>query len=329
MNFSPPEAPLVESLQGILCGGEDFSGEGIILEQLPSSRPVYRFRCAQGERAIVGKFLNAYPPSSALDQGVVQEYENYLWAAQSGLSWGAGLIPRLLGRNAPWRLGLLLEAVPGPDLDHLLAEACFNGGREALHRALEHLAGLLARFHALPVPETGASMVEALKYFDKLRRQLRDSGLLSPEDEAHLAAEREEWAMRLSRFPDSQVVLHGDATPTNFLFPNGRAVALDLERLRLGDRLFDLSWVAGELKHAWGWRVGDWQTAEGAIRCFFAAYLTAVPPELVLAERLYFLNPFYMALAELRIARNRYLSWDYRRALVAEARRCLAGGRRL
>jgi hypothetical protein len=36
-----------------------------------------------------------------------------------------------------------------------------------------------------------------------------------------------------------------------------------------------------------------------------------------------------MALAELRIARNAYLAWDYRRELVAEARRCLAWGRRL
>ena len=52
-------------------------------------------------------------------------------------------------------------------------------------------------------------------------------------------------------------------------------------------------------------------------------------PEPGLAERLYRLNPFYMALAELRIARNAYLSWDYRRWLVAEARRCLAWGRRL
>jgi Ser/Thr protein kinase RdoA (MazF antagonist) len=264
-----------------------------------------------------------------LDQGVVQEYDHYLWAGRVGLDRGAGLLPRLLGRNPSLRLGLLLEAIPGPDLDQLLAQACGDGAHEALHRALENLAGQLARFHALPVPETGTSGVEALKYFDKMWRQLRDLGLLSPEDEAHLAAEKEEWAWHLSRFPDARVILHGDTTPTNFLFPNGRAVALDLERMRLGDRLFDLSWVAGEIKHAWGWRTGNWQGAEDAIRRFFAAYLAAVPPNPALARRLHFLNPFYMALAELRIARNSYLSWEYRRELVAEARRCLAGGRKL
>jgi len=328
VKFPSPEPSLLKSLRGIL-GEDDSPDREIILEQLPSSRPVYRFRCAGGDKAVVGKFFHAFPPQSLQDQGVVQEYDHYLWAAQNGLGWEAGLLPRLLGRHPARRLGLLLESVPGPDLDYLLGMACSNGAQDALHAGLENLAGLLARFHARPVSSTHLSIAEALGYFDKLRRQLGDSGLLSPEDEAHLAAEREKWPPRLSRFPDSPVVLHGDATPTNFLFPNGRAVALDLERLRLGDRLFDLSWVAGELKHAWGWRTGNWQAAEGAIRRFFEAYLAAIPRGSELEERLYFLNPFYMALAELRIARNGYLSWDYRRALVAEARRCLAGGRSL
>jgi aminoglycoside phosphotransferase (APT) family kinase protein len=124
------------------------------------------------------------------------------------------------------------------------------------------------------------------------------------------------------------VLIHGDATPTNFLFPNGRAVALDLERLRVGDRLWDLSWVAGELKHAWGWRTTDFSGSEAAIRHFFRMYLTAAGLDPALTRRLFSLNPFYMALAELRIARNLYLTRDYRRELVAEARRCLAHGRK-
>jgi hypothetical protein len=36
-----------------------------------------------------------------------------------------------------------------------------------------------------------------------------------------------------------------------------------------------------------------------------------------------------MALAELRIARNDYLPWEYRRALVHEAMGCLTCGRSL
>jgi len=322
------EGDLETAVRAFFPNNKILKGE-ITQERLPSSRPVYRFRCAGDGRAVVGKFFGAYPPASPLDQGLVQEYGNYLWAADIGLAWETDLIPRLLGRNPSCRLGLLLEAVPGPDLDHLLGIACLNGARQGLYYALENLAALLARFHTRPASYTGVSMTEALAYFDKLRRQLHDYGVLAPKDEAHLAVEREEWVERLFRFPDFPVVLHGDATPTNFLFPNGGAVALDLEKMRLGDRLFDLSWVAGELKHAWGWRTGNWQGAEGAIRRFFEAYLAAIPRGSDLEERLYFLNPFYMALAELRIARNQYLTWDYRRELIAEARRCLAGGRKL
>jgi hypothetical protein len=104
---------------------------------------------------------------------------------------------------------------------------------------------------------------------------------------------------------------------------------VDLERMRVADRLFDLSWIAGEIRHAWGWRAGDLKGGEAAIGHFFAAYLRAVDASPEAARRLFALNPFYMALAELRICRNDYLSWPYRRRLVAEALECLAGGRRM
>jgi hypothetical protein len=104
---------------------------------------------------------------------------------------------------------------------------------------------------------------------------------------------------------------------------------VDLERLRLGDRLFDLSWVAGELRHAWGWRGRDFGESEAVIQGFFRAYLDALPGDAGLTQRIYAINPLYMALAELRIARNAYLSREYRRTLVAEAQRCLTSGRRL
>ena len=116
------------------------------------------------------------------------------------------------------------------------------------------------------------------------------------------------------------MLVHGDATPTNFLFPDGRAVALDLEKLRVGDRLWDLSWVAGELKHAWGWRTSKLGRGRSSHRTFLPGVSGGHAGDPALARRLYSLNPFYMALAELRIARNLYLTMDYRRELVAEAR---------
>jgi aminoglycoside phosphotransferase (APT) family kinase protein len=191
------------------------------------------------------------------------------------------------------------------------------------------LAELLAFFHTRPLLSQDVAPEPALTYFQKLRGQLQAQGLISSEEVAGLAEDSREWQALWQAYPDRQVLLHGDATPTNFLFPDGRVVAVDLERLRAGDRLFDLSWVAGELRHAWGWRGRDFGESEAVIQHFFRAYLDALPGSINLTRRIYALNPLYMALAELRIARNDYLAWEYRRALVAEAQCCLKHGRRL
>jgi len=326
----PPLALWEKSLSRLLHPeGTDADNGGFVPEPLPSSRPVFRFVSANGAAPAVGKFLSGYPPLTSADRGLLREYDNYLLAARLGLNGDHGLLPRVLGRDPSFRLGLLLTAIPGPDLDNLMKRACLEGDAAPLARGLEALAALLTRFHAAPLPPAPASPDEGLGYLDKLRFKLQAQGLLDSEEAAALAGERAAWADVLQAFPDRRVLVHGDATPTNFLFPDGRAVALDLERLRAADRLWDLSWVAGELKHAWAWRTGDFHGAEPFIRGFFAAYLAAFPEGIALAPRVYALNPFYMALAELRIARNAYLSRDYRGALVAEARRCLAGGRRM
>ncbi|MBM4300933.1 MAG: hypothetical protein FJ121_05310 [Deltaproteobacteria bacterium] len=323
-----PLARALRRLVGAEAGFRPPAGE-VFVEPLPSSRQVRRFTFPGGDYAVVGKFFSAYPPRVSADWSLAREYDHYLQLPALGLGNGCGLAPRLLGRWPERSLGLLLEAVPGPDLDHLLLKACVHGDPAPLFRGLEKLAHLLAFFHSRPVPALPVSPEPALAYLDKVMAQLLEAGLLNREDRLALEGERAAWETRFQKFSDRQVLIHGDATPTNFLFPNGRAVALDLERLRIGDRLWDLSWVAGELKHAWGWRTSDFSGSEKAIGHFFRMYLAAAGLDPALTQRLFSLNPCYMALAELRIARNLYLTWDYRRELVAEARRCLAHDRRL
>jgi hypothetical protein len=330
MNHLPASDPLARAL-GQLVGPKAVcrapAGE-VQVESLPSSRKVLRFTFPGGEYAVVGKFFSAYPPQVSPDLSLVREYHNYLQLPALGLANGRRLTPRLLGRWPERSLGLLLEAVPGPDLDQLLLQACDHRDPAPLYRGLEKLAHLLAFFHSRPAPALPVLPDPALAYLDKVVGQLEAAELLTWEDCQALACERAAWKARFQDFADRQVLIHGDATPTNFLFPNGRAVALDLERLRNGDRLWDLSWVAGELKHACGWRGQNLDGSEGAIRHFFRTYITAMDLDPPSTHRLYGLNPFYMALAELRIARNLYLTRDYRRELVAEARRCLSHGRR-
>lgn len=330
MNHLPASDPLARAL-GNLVGPQTGSRAPAVevqVEPLPASRQVLRFTFPEGDYAVVGKFFSAYPPQVSADVSLVREYHNYLQLPALGLANGRRLVPRLLGRWPERSLGLLLEAVPGPDLDQLLLQACVHRDPAPLYRGLEKLANLLAFFHSRPTPALPVLPDPALAYLDKVAGQLEAAELLTREDGQALARERAAWEPRFKDISDWQVLIHGDATPTNFLFPNGRAVALDLEKLRVGDRLWDLSWVAGELKHAWGWRARDLSGSEGAIRHFFRTYITAMDLDPPLTHRLYGLNPFYMALAELRIARNLYLTRDYRRELVAEARRSLLYGRR-
>ena len=325
MTYLGPDHPLSRVLLPHLGTG---SAQGVNYERLRASRPVFRFFLPGDGLGLVGKFFVDQAPTSSQDRSLVREYHHYLSAPARELA-AAGLIPRLVGQAPGVRLGLLLEGLPGPDLDFFLAEAAQGRGLVECRRRLARLAELLAFFHTRPQTLQPVSPQPVLAYFQKLQNQLQAQGLLSSEEGDFFAAESRAWERRFGAYTDFQVLLHGDATPTNFLFPEGRAVALDLERLRPGDRLFDLSWVAGELRHAWGWRGRDFCDSEAAIQSFFQAYLEALPADDILSQRILALNPLYMALAELRVARNSYLSWEYRRALVAEAGRCLSCGRRL
>ena len=324
MNSLPAGHPLLETLLTHLGSGAEKS---MRMKRLRASRPVYRFFLPGDGVGLVGKFFHDQVPTTSPDRSLLQEYRNYQVAPDLGLT-ATGLIPRLLGQVPMARLGVLLEGIPGADLDHYLHDAAQGRDAEICLEKLGELAKLLAFFHTRPLPHEPVSPGPALAYFQKLREQLGAQGLLSMEDAAALAEEGRAWEDRLGAYGDRQVLLHGDATPTNFLFPDGRAVAVDLERLRPGDRLFDLSWVAGELRHAWGWRGRDFWESEAAIEFFFRSYVAALPADADLTRRIFVLNPFYMALAELRIARNSYLTFEYRRALVAEAQRCLSFGRR-
>jgi len=123
---------------------------------------------------------------------------------------------------------------------------------------------------------------------------------------------------------DQQVWLHGDATPANFLFGRGMDVAaIDLERMKRGDRMFDVGRVAGELQHAFMSAVGDRDRAEPFIGHFLWEYCCHFPDRQRTFESITARAPYYMALNLLRIARNDYIGRDYGGRLVAQAKKLL------
>jgi aminoglycoside phosphotransferase (APT) family kinase protein len=123
---------------------------------------------------------------------------------------------------------------------------------------------------------------------------------------------------------DQDVWLHGDATPANFLFGSGMDVAaIDLERMKRGDRMFDVGRVAGEIQHAFMLSTGDKNRAEPFIGHFLWEYSCHFPDRRSAFASITARTPYYMGLNLLRIARNDYISADYSGKLVAQAKELL------
>ena len=142
MNRLAAADPLARALRRLVEAEAGFrppAGE-VGVESLPSSRQVLRFTFPGGDYAVVGKFFSAYPPQASADLSLAREYDHYLQLPALGLGNGDGQAPRLLGRWPESSLGLLLEAVPGPDLDRLMRRACVHGDPAPLFRGLEKLA---------------------------------------------------------------------------------------------------------------------------------------------------------------------------------------------
>jgi aminoglycoside phosphotransferase (APT) family kinase protein len=120
---------------------------------------------------------------------------------------------------------------------------------------------------------------------------------------------------------DNQVLVHGDATPSNLLFGCGLSViAIDLERMTRADRVFDLGRITGELQHSFLEATGDTRPAEPFIGHFLWEYACHFPDRSSAFHSITGRLPFQMALTLLRIARNSWVGAHQRRRLVEEAK---------
>jgi aminoglycoside phosphotransferase (APT) family kinase protein len=305
------------------------------VERLSRHRLVYRYREAQTKRAVVGKFFDTRDRDERKVTRIKSEYRNLIRLRYLGLNAQPHSVVNPLCREERIGLALAEEYVGGKDLDHYLRRAAWKGAMEALDRVLDHLADFLYRLHSRSVSNNGtrgrmtARLDDAAEYFARLVATLERQGLLDPGAVAAYLRLRDRWLGR-SRMQAEAVTVHGDATPTNFLFPTTEdVVAIDLERMKAADRAYDLGMVCGELKHAFMWRTGRRDLSEPFIGRFLRRYAghDREPDHAfrVITHRV----PFYMALTELRIARNTWLDWEYRRHVVREAGACLTWGLRL
>jgi hypothetical protein len=99
--------------------------------------------------------------------------------------------------------------------------------------------------------------------------------------------------------------------------------AIDLERMKRGDRMFDVGRVAGELQHSFMRSGGGRHRAEPFIAHFLRQYSRHFPDPEGMFESVAARVLYYMALNLLRIARNGYIDRGYGGRLVAQAKELL------
>jgi Ser/Thr protein kinase RdoA (MazF antagonist) len=283
--------------------------------RLSGSNEVYAYQEKSSGARVICKFYGSR------FGGARQEYEGLETLRRYKLVGSPHHVIRPLGLSRDINGVLAVEYYAGEQFSHAIARATRHRDDDHLYWRLKALAYFLATLHNWTANGATVDFHPDCRYFDRLLDRLRDAGRIGQWDVDELAWLRDLWQDRPRMWQDRQVWLHGDATPANFLFGQGLDVAaIDLERMKRGDRMFDVGRVAGELQHAFMSAVGDWRRAEPFIGHFLWEYSCHFPDRQQTFESITARLPFYMALNLLRIARNGYIDHDYGGRLVDQAK---------
>jgi aminoglycoside phosphotransferase (APT) family kinase protein len=289
---------------------------------------VYLYEDKWSGARVVGKFyarargLNG----SGAPQSAVHEYRALEYLRALGFDTPPDYVVRPLGHNRDLADLLVVEHVAGEQLDCVIDVAAREGRSGRLLRKLSDLARFFARLHNRTAGGPGVDFARTLGYFERVVAHLNETGLISRRRVERLFGLGREHAARPTLWQDWQVMVHGDATPSNFLFGRDREVmAIDLERMHRDDRVYDVGRLCGELKHCFLRATGDPARSEPCIGHFLWEYAGHFPDRdrafAAVTGRL----PFHLGLTLLRIARNTWLDDGYRIRLVREATTILEG----
>jgi len=325
MGCLPPEDPLDGYLRFDIAPQLGFQGtpSGFRVFQFAFSRDVYLYEEVGGAFQVVGKF---FPPGRRWPSGLVRpptetEFHNLTYLHQLGLNHWPFRVARPLGYNAWLHHVLISEHFNGQPLDEVIHLAIRNNRRNRLFQKLSALADFLAALHNRTAGDWTVDFQGPYEYAGRVIESLVYKRGMDRSDADEMYRLREDWRGRGFMWEDRKVIVHGDVTPSNFEFGTGREVMVfDLERLTWADRVFDVGRLIGELKHFFLQGTGDRWAAEPFIGHFLWEYCGHFPDRQDAFRSITRRIPFYLGITLLRIARNSWVDWSYRRKLLELAK---------
>ncbi|MCS3877845.1 aminoglycoside phosphotransferase (APT) family kinase protein [Gordonia amarae] len=294
--------------------------------RLNGSNEVYGYEESHSHARIICKF---YGPKFGWDREraarvAYQEHEAMERLRGYDLVGSPHHVIRPLGVDPDTNCVIATEFYKGEPFFHAIRRATHHGDDAHLYWRLKALAYFLATQHNRSASGETVDFDVDTAYLRYLLSVLQRRNKIGQWDCDELLWLSGLWRMRPRMWSDRQVLLHGDATPANFLFGHGLDVAaIDLERTAPGDRMFDVGRVAGELQHAFMSATGSRHRAEPFIGHFLWEYSCHFPDREVTFASITSRVPYYMGLNLLRIARNDYVDDHYRRRLIRQAKRHL------
>jgi thiamine kinase-like enzyme len=277
-------------------------------------------------KKIIGKFFRDKENRSTLSpsQRAQREFHNLLKLRNFGFTSHPHHIVKPYAYNENLCNLLLEEYIAGDSLGKIIQSCLSNHHRELLYRKLSALAYFMATMHNRTSNGLPVDFNQDCEYFFHLIEQLRKLKGLSPSEADGFLSLCQQWKERPNMWEDQQVLVHGDATPPNFIMGSGLEVtAIDLERMKYADRIFDVGRMVGELQHYFITAGKPKVEAEPFIGHFLWEYASHFPDQPKafhsITERL----PFQIAITLLRIARNSWISKEYCRQLIKEAKKTL------
>ena len=295
--------------------------------RLHASNAVYLYEEETTGAKFIGKYFfsereeNAGNAERRLDRefGRLEEVRGY------GFDRAPLYVAKPLGRNEELGDLLVVEYCDGELLSSIISRAINEHNETALYDCLGLLAYFFAELHNRTAHED--ERVDFDRFCDYTRQVVRQcSPLLSHDETKRLKELWESWRERPEMWSDCPVLVHGDATPENFIFSFDSLKTFDLERCMTADRVFDVGRMAGELKHFFSMNAGDEFAAEPCIGHFLREYASHFPDRDAAFDAVTKRVPFYMGTTLLRIARNFWIDRDYRRRLIDEAFECFQEG---